>query len=265
MAKFSDSEENSTMEKSQLIHHHSDKLKNYSPAHRRLEIASIIIFFALMIWLVSWCFIHRHSERNFALGLSIFLGYISADFVSGFVHWAADTWGSVDWPVVGSTLIRPFREHHVDPKAITRHDAVETNGDNCLITLPLLIVTALYTWTNEASDASYFIIAFICSLSFFVLLTNQIHKWSHQEKNLWPVRLLQNCRLILHPQHHDVHHRAPFNKYYCITTGWLNYPLSKILFFTTLEKFITQITKAIPRADDIGAQAAQDILRQEAG
>ena len=53
------------------------------------------------------------------------LGFIAAqfivDFASGMLHWACDTWGKFETPIVGPTLIRAFRMHHVDPQDITKH------------------------------------------------------------------------------------------------------------------------------------------------
>ncbi len=62
--------------------------------------------------------------------------------------------------------------------------------------------------------------------------------------------------LILPPAHHRIHHTAPFNKYYCITVGWLNKPLAMIAFFPTMERLVTWATGLLPRQDDIGAEAA---------
>ena len=52
-----------------------------------------------------------------------YFAFMLADFVSGFVHCAADNFGSPQTPVFGVAFIRPFRDHHRDPLDITRHDS----------------------------------------------------------------------------------------------------------------------------------------------
>lgn len=62
---------------------------------------------------------------------------------------------------------------------------------------------------------------------------------------------MQKYHLILPQKQHRYHHIAPHETYYCITTGWLNYPLEYICFWSTLEKFITRVTGYRPRTDDL--------------
>ena len=66
-----------------------------------------------------------------------------SDFLSGFVHWAGDTVGDESTPIFGPNFVRPFRFHHVDPEDITRHDFVETNGNNCIVAAPVLLLVLL--------------------------------------------------------------------------------------------------------------------------
>lgn len=222
------------------------ELSHYSSRMRAVEITSLVLFGILFVDL------NRHFfsgvEASF-ISILICMGfaYVFADVVSGCVHWFADTWGSYEWPVVGNSLIRSFREHHADPLAMTHHDFIEVNGATALVSLPVLV----FCWFNDVSTTfDFYLCGIITWLSFFTIMTGQIHKWAHQKNPITFIRLLQNCRIILSPAYHSFHHSGNIDSHYCITTGWLNPLFSRIRFFRILEMLIHKLTGAIPRSDD---------------
>jgi hypothetical protein len=225
-----------------------DLAHGYDYKHRVLEIIGISLFFAfeMLLGLNLWPTV---SGNWLWVLLASVTGYLAADLISGFVHWGGDTWGKPTWWLVGRNFIRPFRHHHVDPKAITRHDFIATNGNNCMTTLIGLVPAAFIPVLEHQSFRVYGLaFIFFCTLGIFA--TNQFHKWAHMEDPGPTVRVLQRLGLILSPDHHSVHHRAPYSTHYCITTGWLNAPLRAIGFFATLEYWIQRVTGAPPRADE---------------
>uniref|UniRef100_A0A182K6I3 Lipid desaturase domain-containing protein n=1 Tax=Anopheles christyi TaxID=43041 RepID=A0A182K6I3_9DIPT len=227
--------------------------KLYSNGKRTQEIICVYICISLMVLNLGLILRHFRLERISYVVVAAVFGILTADFGSGLVHWGADTWGSVDLPIVGKNFLRPFREHHIDPTSITRHDFIETNGDNFMVALPILgkLAWNFFTRTNAEIQQDYAISAYLFLCSIFIAMTNQIHKWSHTYWGLpkW-VLFLQNHHIILPRRHHRIHHVAPHETYFCITTGWLNWPLEKIKFWSTLEAIIELSTGHKPRADD---------------
>ncbi|XP_031659694.1 plasmanylethanolamine desaturase 1 isoform X1 [Oncorhynchus kisutch] len=271
----------------------------YSPGKRCQEWISVVLCFSLMAFNFCHLLVNFHLGHMWYILLGIVAGILTADFASGLVHWGADTWGSVELPIVGKVgdafanvtgfdkilfpkcvlsnccldfltvspvilnplsdilpqaFIRPFREHHIDPTAITRHDFIETNGDNCMLTLVPLAHMAFNFLTLSPAEHyhNYPWHCYVMALAIFVTLTNQIHKWSHTYFGLpgWVV-FLQNCHIILPRKHHRIHHVSPHETYFCITTGWLNYPLEKLGFWSRLEDLIQSVTGEKPRSDDL--------------
>ena len=219
---------------------------NYSPYYRCVEVAGIVGFFLFEGLMALESF--RGLTGPFAaqawwvFPCAILLGILGADLVSGLFHFLADNFGDEDIPILGPNVIRPFREHHVDPRAMTLHDFVETNGNNCLICVWAMALAWAVVPATEQLWGVFFLTFFAC-LVMGVFLTNQIHKWSHTERCPVLVRKLQDWHLILPPAHHDVHHTPPFDTYYCITTGWLNLPLHWVRFFPRCEAFLRWVTR----------------------
>jgi len=214
----------------------------YGRGHRALEIVSIVLFFAALLSLGYRTVEAVSAEapvNRWPLAISVIGGFVLADFLSGVAHWAGDTVGDTHTPLIGKNFVMPFRMHHVDPKDITRHDFVETNGNSTIASVP--IVGALWFITPVTAGWLHYFCLMLCVAAFFVFCTNQFHKWAHADKAPRFVRWLQRVGIILSPEHHAIHHAAPHDKYYCITVGWMNPLLTKIRFFRACEAVLSWI------------------------
>ena len=221
---------------------------------RLVDATSMAVFFYSELLLgreIYASLVHDPTPALWLVPSALVAGYLTADFVSGFVHFLADNIGSTRAPFFGPVFIRPFREHHVDPLAITRHGFLEVNGANCLISLPVLIST--YYLVPVTGLFSLFFAAYIGLFLFGIFLTNQFHSWAHDPAPAPWVRALQRSGLILGPEHHARHHTPPFNTYYCITSGWLNPILARTRLFERIKEPLRKILEPIAgKADEVG-------------
>jgi hypothetical protein len=137
--------------------------------------------------------------------------------------------------------------HHINPDDFLRRRFVDTNGEVAAIAVPvLLMLNAVPLDSAWGSAAAVFGFAF-CGLG---SLTNQIHQWSHMPSPPAFIRALQASGVLLGTQEHAAHHSRPYDRHYCITTGWCNRPLDAIAFFRRMERTITALTGVRPRHDD---------------
>lgn len=210
------------------------RLTDYTLQQRRIEVIAIALFAVLAVWSL-WRLGSADEARVGLIVAAAACGWLAADFFSGLVHWCFDTRGSLRTPWLGPRFIRPFREHHVDPQSITRHDFVETNGASCIAAVPVLLATALMPLSTPGWQFAQAVLAFT---ALGVLLTNQCHKWAHADPAdvPWAAALAQRLGLILRPRHHLRHHAWPFDSHFCTASGWLNRPLQAVSFFSVLER-----------------------------
>jgi ubiquitin-conjugating enzyme E2 variant len=172
--------------------------------------------------------------------LGALAGYVGADLVTGLVHWAADTYGTEQTPVLGPNFVGPFRSHHSDPDGITRHDVIETNGNSCIVAAPVLGGALWWLPGPAEGDSWLFAWTVLLATSVAAVATNQFHKWAHMVSPPAPVRVLQQCGVILARHHHLIHHAAPYRTHYSITTGWTNESLRRTRAHETLETLLAR-------------------------
>jgi len=180
-----------------------------------------------------------------AAGLAI--GAAAADFVAATLHWACDTWGDEETAWVGPGLIRSYREHHHDPRAMLAHDWIEVNWQAASASAVGLLLITLPALRPALADRPA-LHASLVSLLVVSAFANQLHAWAHMLQPPHSVRWLQRTGLLLSRRAHADHHHAPHMAGYCIATGWLNRPLDHIGFWRTLERTVSRLTGAEPRS-----------------
>lgn len=205
----------------------------------RAAVATFVIVWAVMLIRISMSI---YSEAGWiAALLGVAAGYLLADFLAGTVHWIADRFFDPDTPLLGPMLIGPFREHHEDALAMTRHDFFEVSGNSALLTLPWVALLA------ASPIAGGFLVNFLvvlgASVTLALFLTNQFHSWAHSPSPPNIVKRIQASGLILTPHHHALHHRDNHDRAYCVTSGWLNPLLDRVRLFDRLEYFIDSSSK----------------------
>ena len=194
-----------------------------------LEGGSLLAFAIYAGWLAGRLFEAASGALDLlALLASGVVGWLLADLLSGLVHWAGDTLGSERTPVLGPSFIAPFREHHDDPQAMVAHGTVELVGSTALLALPSLVpVTHLVAFEGRGSLRLALGGVLLATL-LGVVVTNLVHRWAHMDRPPAVAALLQRTGLILTPARHERHHTAPFDGWFCISSGLLDGLLMRI-------------------------------------
>jgi len=207
-----------------------------------LETASLSVFAILLLSLARRVSDEMHGWWDYSwAAIAMPLGYLLADLASGTVHWFCDTFFEEDSPVIGRLLIHPFREHHRDPLAMTRHGFFELTGNSAMM---LLLPLALNYWRPLPAGPAI-LLGWWCLAMFS---TNLFHRWAHLPQPPGAVQSMQHIGLILPPSHHQRHHSGDGRMAYCVTNGWINLIADRIHLFRHLERLFRAAGLPVSRA-----------------
>lgn len=174
----------------------------------------------------------------------------AADLVSGLLHWAFDTWFSTTKGAF-KRMVSIVREHHVRPDEIFTFRFATDSGMLSWFggsgAFALLMLSRLVAH-RPGIVVGLCLAAIVFSLD--VTLMFEYHKWGHRRRRGPVPRLAQRCGLLLSPDHHLRHHRGAHDSHYCLINGLADRTLGAWGLFRLLERLITAVTGAQPRAED---------------
>jgi len=164
---------------------------------------------------------------------------LAADFISGFVHWAEDTWLPLGRSeVLDRWVVRDNVEHHRQPGKIREGTYWETNRASIALAIAGIAVLSIC----HAHAWQAYLIFLLSSHA------NQVHKWAHSSRVPLPVGWLQRVGILQSSKHHAKHHKNPYATRFCAVTNFLNPILDTIGFWLGLESLITLVGIPVRRA-----------------
>ena len=238
------------------IHDPAALASGYTLVQHVMNVLGLTGFCAAAAWV--GVYVYSFQPGAYELAAGVFLAWVFTDFACGVIHWAGDTWGRTNLPLVGRMFVRSFREHHVDPRAITRHGIVQLLGEQAIAALPLMPLLLLF---EPTSPYGVTLLVFMYAVLVVAIAANVFHRWAHMARPPLVGRIMQRAGLIISFRQHARHHQPPYTSHYCIVIGWLNPLLDSIRFWRSLEWLIWKLTGAVPREDDLGREAALQLMR----
>jgi hypothetical protein len=181
------------------------------------------------------------------IAAGVLVGYFVADFASGLVHWATDTWFS---EAEFGRAIAIAREHHTHPQHILGYGFLENatlgSAPSAVFVGPAALATGIWT----SSSLTYFLMIIWLITSTCLFFGTSFHNFGHRRSQSTPVRIAQKLHLIISPEHHWVHHRNGQIVRYCVINGWANYVCDPLHVWSRFEWLVQALTGAVPRKDD---------------
>jgi len=210
-------------------------------------VANVAVWTAATAWLLAgWA---DRPPSALGLAVAVLAGVYAADLASGLLHWAFDTWFSVDLTAV-RRMVAKVREHHIYPGRIFKYSFIDDAGTLSWIALPVL--APLFVWAlaaGGAGPARYLLCAAVVFDPLLVFML-EFHKCGHRPRGPAWVRALQRVGLVLPVGHHLRHHAGNHDVNYCTINGWADKTLGRIGLFRGLEWAISRASGARPQEDD---------------
>lgn len=215
----------------------------------------------LTVWGLVWTAQHFAAVAApwYVLALAVAAGLFVADFLTGLLHWAFDTWfDECVGPIRRVVVI--VREHHIYPQNIFRYRFIDECGPVSLAALsstaPVYLCVTLDGTRPSLGGFAAVVGCLVISVCMVAML--QTHKLGHRRTRSRALRLLQGAHLVMSARHHSRHHCGRRDIRYCLINGWADLVLDAIGFWRFAERAIVRATGATPRRNDLEWLARYD-------